>query len=720
MKKNNMIGTIIVMILSAFMGTSMAQKKAFTLDDVMAGGKNNARYRMESLHNQTWWGDRLVVSKGDTCCFFEANGKQSSLWTLNDINQILSSGNKKALKSMPAFTFPEPKKEIVQFTVGNEFYRIDWKNRKILENITLKAESKNREFCAATCSFAYTEGNNVYVIDRQNKIAQASFETHPNVVCGTSVHRNEFGIHKGLFWSPNGRFLAFYRMDESMVGDYPLVDISAREAALRSIKYPMAGMTSHQVSVGIYDVENNKTIYLETGAPLDRYFTNLSWTPDENQLLIAELNRDQNKCDMIVYDIHTGKPVKTLFTEQSEKYVEPEKPAYFFTKKSDQFLWLSGRDGYKHLYWYDLEGNLLKQLTSGEWTVLEIIGTDEKEENLFILSTEHSPIDRTVSKINLKSGKRTTISTESGIHSALLSVSGNYLSDTYTSLDQPRRTDMVNTKTLKRHNLFQATDPFAEFEKPTVELGTLKSADGKYDLYYRMVKPVGFDPSKRYPTVVYVYGGPKSQMVNNAWMANYRGWELYMAQKGFLIFCMDGRGTDYRGLDFEQATHKYLGVHEAEDQLVGAKFLQSLPYVDKERIGVSGWSFGGFMTINLLLRYPDVFKVGVAGGPVCDWKYYEIMYGERYMSSPQKNPEGYKESSLLEHAGQLKGRLLIIHDDMDDTVVLQHSINFLKSCIKAGTYPDYFIYPGHPHNVYGPDQVHLHKKITRYFEDYLK
>jgi len=329
-------------------------------------------------------------------------------------------------------------------------------------------------------------------------------------------------------------------------------------------------------------------------------------------------------------------------------------------------------------------------------------------------------LDKTIWKVDIKSGKRTLLSTPEGVHNAKLSVSGKYIADTYTAIHTTRTTEVIQTNTLQKTKLLTSSDPFADFDTPDITLGTLKSADGQYDLYYRMVKPVNFDPKKKYPAVVYVYGGPKSQMVNNSWLANYRGWELYMAQKGYIIFCMDGRGTSYRGIKFEQETYKHLGVCEAEDQVVGARYLQSLPFVDGERLGVHGWSFGGFMTINLLLRYPDIFKVGVAGGPVCDWKYYEVMYGERYMSTPEKNPEGYKNSSLIENAGKLKGRLLIIHDDMDDTVVLQHSIGFLKACVKANTYPDYFIYPGHPHNVSGPDQIHLHEKITRYFEDFLK
>lgn len=711
---------IIIVILQLCTMSISAQKKAFTLDDVMSAGKNAENLRMESILQLGWWGDRCVQEIGKSIVTTDVrSGANKHLFSLDDINHILLSANKDSLKGFPQLRFPNGAETVIQFQTNKNFFQLDWIKKKILCHIPMNDTYKNRSISPTAQKLAFTEGKNVFIIDEKGIVTQVSQESNPEITCGTAVHRNEFGINKGIFWSPKGNYLAFYRMDETMVGNYPIVDISAREAEVKPVKYPMAGMASHHVTIGIYDVNKNKLSYLQTGEPLDRYFTNLSWTPDEQQLFVAELNRDQTDCCLKSYDIHTGKTTKELLSEHSEKYVEPENPALFL-KNCPKFIWQSVRDGFNHLYLYNMDGTLDKQLTSGEWTVIDILGMDEKEKTIYIVSTENSPVDKTIWKVDIKSGNRTLLSAPEGIHNAKLSPSGKYIADTYTAIHTPRITEVIQTNTLQKTKLLTSSNPFADFDTPDITLGTLKSADGEYDLYYRMVKPVNFDPKKKYPTVVYVYGGPKSQMVNNSWLANYRGWELYMAQKGYIIFCMDGRGTSYRGIKFEQETHKHLGVCEAEDQVVGARYLQSLPFVDGERLGVHGWSFGGFMTINLLLRYPDIFKVGVAGGPVCDWKYYEVMYGERYMSTPEKNPDGYKNSSLIENAGKLKGRLLIIHDDMDDTVVLQHSIGFLKACVKANTYPDYFIYPGHPHNVSGPDQIHLHEKITRYFEDFLK
>ena len=277
----------------------------------------------------------------------------------------------------------------------------------------------------------------------------------------------------------------------------------------------------------------------------------------------------------------------------------------------------------------------------------------------------------------------------------------------------------MSTRNHATVNLLTAKNPYEGYEMPDIEVGTLKAADGKTDLYYRIIKPANFDPAKKYPAIIYVYGGPHAQMITNGWMNAARGWDLYMANKGYIMFSLDNRGSSNRGLEFENATFRQLGIEEGKDQVKGVEYLRSLPYVDGNRIGVHGWSFGGHMTTALMLRYPEIFKVGVAGGPVIDWGYYEVMYGERYMDTPQSNPEGYRQCNLKNLAGNLKGHLLIIHDDHDDTCVPQHTLSFMKACVDARTYPDLFIYPTHKHNVQGRDRVHLHEKITRYFEDYL-
>ena len=564
------------------------------------------------------------------------------------------------------------------------------------------------------------EDHQLYVTDAEGVKHQLTTDGSREIVYGEAVHRNEFGIEDGIFWSPDKSKMAFYRMDQSMVTDYPQVNIFGRIAECEPDKYPMAGETSHVVTVGIYDVASNKTIYLNTGDPTDRYFTNISWSPDAKTVYMFELNRDQNDCRLVSYDAQTGERQRELYKETHEKYVEPLHPIVFLPWDATKFVMQSQRDGYNHLYLYSIDGKLIRQLTKGEWVVMELIGFNEKAKGIIYASNEVHPIQRNLFTVNVKNGKRKALDNGRGWHNAQLSPSGRTLLDNYSEPDVPRKIVVTNTETGKSRDLFTAKDPWAGYDVPTYESGSIKAADGKTDLYYRLVKPTGFDPQKKYPTVVYVYGGPHAHNIGASWHYASRSWETYMAQKGYVLFILDNRGSENRGREFEQATFRQLGQIEMQDQMKGVEFLKTLPFVDQERMGVHGWSFGGYMTITLMVNHPEVFKVGVAGGPVIDWKWYEVMYGERYMDTPQSNPDGYAKTSLLARAKDLKGKLQIITGYNDPTVVPQHCLSFIAECIKAGTQPDFFAYPGEPHNMRGHQSVHLHERITQYFEDYLK
>ena len=564
------------------------------------------------------------------------------------------------------------------------------------------------------------EDHQLYVTDAEGVKHQLTTDGSREIVYGEAVHRNEFGIEDGIFWSPDKSKMAFYRMDQSMVTDYPQVNIFGRIAECEPDKYPMAGETSHVVTVGIYDVASNKTIYLNTDDPTDRYFTNISWSPDAKTVYMFELNRDQNDCRLVSYDAQTGERQRELYKETHEKYVEPLHPIVFLPWDATKFVMQSQRDGYNHLYLYSTDGKLIRQLTKGEWVVMELIGFNEKAKSIIYASNEVHPIQRNLFTVNVKNGKRKALDNGRGWHNAQLSPSGRTLLDNYSEPDVPRKIVVTNTETGKSRDLFTAKDPWAGYDVPTYESGSIKAADGKTDLYYRLVKPTGFDPQKKYPTVVYVYGGPHAHNIGASWHYASRSWETYMAQKGYVLFILDNRGSENRGREFEQATFRQLGQIEMQDQMKGVEFLKTLPFVDQERMGVHGWSFGGYMTITLMVNHPEVFKVGVAGGPVIDWKWYEVMYGERYMDTPQSNPDGYAKTSLLARAKDLKGKLQIITGYNDPTVVPQHCLSFIAECIKAGTQPDFFAYPGEPHNMRGHQSVHLHERITQYFEDYLK
>ena len=656
MMKTNKIIVLIVALLSVFMAQAQ-EKKLFTLEDLNFGGKN----------------------------YKEMTPKRLSLWW--DGNKLVNSDTIARPKVYPS---------------------------------------------------VYSKDQNIFVkMSKDSKAVQLTKDGTRQIVYGESVHRNEFGIDGGIFMSPDKKKFAFYRMDQSMVTDYPQVNTFERVATYEPDAYPMAGMTSHKVTVGVMDIEklgdskfengeeskiagNVPVVWLDLGDVTDRYFTNITWSPDSKEIYLIELNRDQNHASLDVYDAETGRKLRTLYTESDEKYVEPMHPVEFLPWDNSKFLLWSQKDGYMHLYLMDVNGKMIKQLTKGNWVVDEILGFCPKKKSVIIKSNEINPLQMNLFAVNVSNGKRTLLDNGIGVHSGILSKDGTKLIDSYSAPDVPRVYEIIDVVKGTRKEHFRAPDPWEGYQVPLYENGSIKAADGVTDLYYRMVKPADFDPAKKYPTVVYVYGGPHAHNVDASWHWASRSWETYMAQKGYVLFILDNRGSENRGKEFEQVTFRHLGQEEMKDQIKGVEFLKSLPYVDADRLGVHGWSFGGFMTISLMTNYPDVFKVGVAGGPVIDWKWYEVMYGERYMDTPETNPEGYEQTSLINKAANLKGRLQIIIGMNDPTVVPQHALQFLDACTEAGTQPDFFVYPGQGHNMRGHKSVHLHERITRYFEDYLK
>ena len=727
--------TIKQLIVGAMLSTmifapqSMSAQKQFTLEDLNYGG-NNFHNMVPKNRYTAWWGDQLVRTDAEFCALIDKNtGKETRLFSLDDVNQWVESAGNIKVHSFYHATFPYPNQPLVLLNASKTRMLVNWKTKQLV----WKQDTKDESFAdwnAQSRAVAFVKGDNLYVCNVQGTHKQLTKDGSRDIVYGQSVHRDEFGIYKGTFWSNDGQKLAFYRMDQSMVADYPLVDIDTRIATETPVRYPMAGEKSHLVTVGIYDLKTDKTVYLNTGDPTDRYFTNIAWAPDGKLIYLIELNRAQNHYSLDAYDATTGNKTATLYTESSDKYVHPMHAITFLPWDNSRFILQSEKDGYNHLYLFDTSGKQIKQLTTGKWIVIDLMGFNAKTKEAIILSTEASPIQNNLYAVNLQTGARRLLDNgkgchanttgEGGSHKIALSSSGQWILDSYTEPTVPRNIDIVNVASAKATRYFTADNPWKGYTVPEYSCGTIKAADGTTDLYYRMVKPTNFDPNKKYPTIIYVYGGPGVRNVEARWHYWSRGWETYMAQKGYLLFILDNRGSSARGLAFEQATFHHLGVEEVKDQMKGVEYLTSLPYVDKDRMGVHGWSFGGFMTTNLITTHPEVFKVGVAGGPVIDWKWYEVMYGERYMGTPQNNPKGYAESSLLPKAKNLKGKLQIITGMNDPVVVPQHCLNFLQECIKVSTQPDFFVYPGEPHNMRGHQSTHLHERISQYFDDYLK
>ena len=734
MMKTNRIKRLSMKALLSFvfcfmcMASASAQGKQFTLDELLGGGESYWRLRPENIYTG-WWGN--IGLKTTPEAVYDLNtGKE--ILTVEQVNKCFSE---KVAYSAHNFSFPFPDEPVVMFTRGQRRIMLDFHTWRILYDVTLPENAVTRDFNTKTRQTAYTIGGNLYVFTENSDTLiiskDGSTDGSDDIVYGQSVHRDEFGISGGTFWSPDGKSLAYYRMDQSMVPSYPQVDIKSagpaegesRIAETYSCHYPMAGERSHVVKVGVYNTQTRQNIWLDLVGEKDDYHTNISWAPDGKSIYIFELNRDQNHMRLVQYDAQNGRMMRTVLEEKHDKYVEPMHPLEFLPWDSEKAVMQSQRDGYNHLYLLDLKSGGLTQITKGKWVVQQFVGFNTMAHRVIFRSNESDPRNSCLYSVKISGGKRTPLGAQEGVcNMAQLSKSGASVISAYTAPDVPRSINMYSTTTGKGINILTAKDTWKEqgYSIPTFKSGSIKAADGITDLYYRMVLPADFDESKKYPTIVYVYGGPHAHLVDASWHWSSRGWETYMAQKGYIMFILDGRGSEWRGRNFEQATFRQLGTVECQDQYKGVEYLLSLPYVDKDRMGVHGWSFGGFMTTNLMLTFPDVFKVGVAGGPVIDWNYYEVMYGERYMDTPQDNPEGYKNSNLRLRAGNLKGRLQLIIGYNDPVCVPQHTLSFIRACIDAGTQCDYFLYPGGQHNMYGKDAVHLHERITRYFEDYLK
>ncbi len=703
--------TILFCLLSTL---AFAQKKSLTLEDAVLG--KSGHLRVEKPLGLAWRNNKHFVRVENDTLFQYTVSKapKEVLLTKKDLDQAASLNGKLTYSSFPDFSFVN--ENTIRFRKHQQLILFNLETKQIELHLEIPDNAENLDFCEASRTAAYTNGQNLFVLN-ENGEKQITFDSAEGIVNGQYVHRREFGITKGTFWSSTGRKLAFYRKDESMVKDYPLVDYMTRQAELAPVKYPMAGMTSHQVTLGIYDLETGKTNFLHTGEPDDHYLTNISWDLQDKYIYLAELNRGQDHMQLNQYEAATGKKTKTLFEEKSKTYVEPQHPLVFSKKNPEQFYYLSRKDGWFHLYLYDTDGKQLNQITKGNWEVTEFYGTDDQF--VYIQATKESPVERHLYRVKISNGEMTQIDGDAGTHSGKFSPDKKMVIDSWEACDVPHQTYLRSVSGELIQTLHTATDPASEYEFGKNEIFTIKADDNKTDLFCRMILPPGFDSKKKYPAIIYVYGGPHLQLINNSWHYDVNWWHYYMAQNGYILFTVDSRGSANRGAAFENIIHRNLGLAETADQVKGAEYLRNLPYVDANRIGVHGWSYGGFMTLNLMLRHPETFKVGVSGGPVVDWSMYEVMYGERYMDAPQENPKGYQESNMINHVDKLKGKLMIIHGTQDETVVMQHSMQFLRECVRQNKAVDFFAYPTHEHNVSGKDRLHLMQKISQYFFDYL-
>ncbi|CAM3426937.1 DPP IV N-terminal domain-containing protein [Flavobacterium longum] len=698
----------LLLALGLFVSLAASAQKQISLEDAVM--QQNRMFRADKMLNFQWIPTtNKYVFFGDSgrklMTASTANAAASELVSLADLNKALGSD----FKSFFGIEWKDA--NTLLMTDGLKFYEFNINTKSGKKILELPETAENAELDNTKQHIAFTEKNNLYILKNGQRVAVTS-ETNEAIVSGQFFARNEFGISKGTFWSPKSNYLAFYQKDQTDVADYPLLDITATPGKLENIKYPMIGQKSERPKVGIYNLTTGKSVYISPRGNTDDYLTNLSWTPDEKYVLIAELNRGQNDMHLNVYDATSGAFVRTILEEKSTRWVEPEHAAYFPSAKSNNFIWFSEKDGFDNMYYYSIDGKLLKQLTANKFVAKDILGTNPAGTEIYFTATGPNPTNLLVYKVDLK-GKQTLLTKNEGTHSVAISPDGNYIFDEYTNRSTPSKSLLID-KSGKATTLLESKNKYDGYTLGTSEVKTIKAADGTTDLYTRLIKPSNFDPNKKYPVMVYVYGGPHAQMVTNTYLDGANLWMFWMAEQGYLVFTVDNRGSENRGVAFESVIHQRLGYHEMEDQLKGVEYLKSLPYVDANRLAVHGWSYGGFMTTSLMLRKAGTFNVGVAGGPVTDWKYYEIMYGERYMDTPAENQKGFDENSTLGYVKNLKGKLLLIHGTSDDVVVMQHNLALIKNFVEAGKQVDFFAYPMHKHNVLGKDRVHLMQKVLGY------
>ena len=532
------------------------------------------------------------------------------------------------------------------------------------------------------------------------------------------VYPEELDIYSAYWWALDSSAIAYLQMDERKVTQFPLIDFESYTGEAEPQRYPVAGGNNPVVRVLVGSLSGGEARVMDTGTETDIYIPRVNWLPDSKHLAIQRLNREQTVLDLLLADVASGKS-STLLSEKDPYWVNVSDDLRFF-KDGKRFLWSSERTGYRHLYLYSLDGKQLVQLTKGDWEASHVDAIDEAKSVVYFTATEKSPVERHLYRVGLDGGGFARITKEDGMHSINLSPTANLFVDTFSNSSTPPRQDLYRIDGTKAATLNDnKVEELAQYHLSPVEFTTVKSRDGVL-LNCFLIKPPHFDPAKKYPVIVYTYGGPHAQVVLNAWEGPTQLWHEMMAQKGYIIFALDNRGSAGRGHVFEESIHHRFGVQELSDQRDGVAWLQQQPWVDSQRIGIWGWSYGGHMTLHAMFEAADLFKVGFAGGPVTDWHYYDSIYTERYMGLPQNNPAGYKECSPLDHAANLKGKLLIAHGTGDDNVHYSNTLALINDLIRDGKYVEVIAAPGRGHGASDPPaRKIIFTRVTQFFLDNL-
>ena len=653
--------------------------------------------------------------------------------TLKKVTTLIDTKNHTVLADgIDSYTFSPDEKSILIANNTNQIFRHSFTADYYLYDTTTKKVSKVFDFQVQEPTFspdgkkiAFARDNNLFVFDIASKqiTAITSDGKKNSVINGITdwVYEEEFAFVRAFDWSKDSKKVAYIRFDESQVPEFSMSMFKKDlYPTVETFKYPKAGEKNSEVSLHIYDIASKGTQKVNLSQYADFYIARMKWTNEANVLSAQVLNRHQDNLDLLFIDGNSG-AAKVVLNEKDKAYIDVTDNLTFL--KDNSFIWTSEKDGFNHIYLYDKTGKLKNQVTKGNWEVTNYYGFDEKNNTVFYQSVENGSINRDVYSINLNGKNKVRLSKSTGTNAATFSPNFQYFITTFSSATQPTTYTLNEAKKGAQVQVIENNEALATklkgYDLPAKEFFVLKTAKGN-ELNAWILKPKDFDPNKKYPVFMYQYSGPGSQQVNNDWNGSDDYWFQMLAQQGYIVACVDGRGTGFKGAAFKKVTQKELGKYEVEDQIDAAKVIGNYPYVDKNRIGIWGWSYGGFMASNCILKGADVFKMAIAVAPVTNWRFYDSIYTERYMQTPQENATGYDENSPINHVNKLKGKYLLIHGSGDDNVHVQNSMQMIEALIQANKQFDSQIYPDKNHGIYGgKTRIQLYTKMTNFIKENL-
>lgn len=716
-------------LLLVITATLTAQKKEITLEDIWTYGtfKTEGLNSFQSMQN----GDYYTILN------FNGETKTTSLdkydyKTLDKVKTLLDSKNINEISHFKNYKFSNDETKLILGTDSERIYRRSSRGNYyvyFLESKEIQPISENKiqepTFSPDGNKVAYVYNNNIYIKNLiNNGTIQVTFDGEKNkIINGITdwVYEEEFHVVRAFDWNSNSDKLAFLRFDESDVPEFSM-DVYGKDLypTQQVFKYPKAGENNSIVSLHIFNLQTKKSSQVNLREKAQYYIPRIQWTNNSNALSVTTLNRHQNNLNLLLVN---GKTLESylLHNEKDDAYVEVTDDLTFL--KDNSFIWTSENDGYKHIYHYNASGKLLNQVTKGNWQVTKYYGYDKETKRIFYQSVQDGSTNRTIYSVKLNGKDKKRLSTNTGTNNAAFSNSFNYYINTYSDAGTPYVYTLNESKTGKRlkeiKNNKNLSEKLENYNMSPKEFFTLKTDNGEFNAW--MIKPSNFDPNKKYPLFMYQYSGPGSQSVSNRWNGSNDYWHQMLAQKGYIIACVDGRGTGFKGRDFKKSTYLNLVKYETIDQIDAAKELGKLPYINENRIGIWGWSFGGHMSTNCLLKGADVFKMAIAVAPVTSWRFYDTVYTERFLRTPQENPAGYDENSPINYAEKLKGAYLLVHGTGDDNVHVQNTMRMKNALIEANKQFDSETYPDRAHGIRGGKntRLHLYNKMTNFIDKHL-